>query len=185
MWGLRRLSRRPPGNRTQVAGAEAQMHAPAPTVPQGKPGITEKSGTMAGTEEFREMHCLEISTKLCSQISLVCLSHSKTQDDGLEAKIVRLSHWHTFISNFSSCTLVILSCFAFMQGHHHKKKPSAGPTTGSEACEGASSRTHKSIQIDNNSCHLFTAVTADSFCCSCCSQAPPSSAGTAHTSGLT
>ena len=31
---LRRLPRRPPGNRTRVAGAEAQMHAPAPTAPQ-------------------------------------------------------------------------------------------------------------------------------------------------------
>ena len=30
---LRRLSRRPPGNRTQVAGTEAQMQASAPTAP--------------------------------------------------------------------------------------------------------------------------------------------------------
>ena len=30
---LRRLPRRPPGNRTRVAGTEAQMHASAPTAP--------------------------------------------------------------------------------------------------------------------------------------------------------
>ena len=34
--GLRRLLRRPPGNQTRVAGAEAQRHAPVPTVPAGK-----------------------------------------------------------------------------------------------------------------------------------------------------
>ena len=38
---LRRLPRRPPGNRTQAAGAEAWMHASVPTAPQPWKGTYE------------------------------------------------------------------------------------------------------------------------------------------------
>ena len=67
-----------------------------------------------GADESWQIHFLEISTKLCEQISVVCLFPANSRvDDFATKKCKTVYHSHTYISDLLWCTQVYLMLWLY------------------------------------------------------------------------